>query len=72
MVEQSQLTPVLDEEFGQLASFITRAFRGLSWHTEEELVSDFTLTEEQLRNQISTLKAPGKLLQWKEIRLCST
>lgn len=66
MAKQSQLLSVPDEEIGEVASLITRAFRGLCWHTEEEVNSDFTLTEEELRYQASTLELPGKLLQWKD------
>jgi N-acetylglutamate synthase-like GNAT family acetyltransferase len=66
MQTPAHLDPVADEEIGEVASLISRAFRGISWHTEEELVSDFTLTEEQLRNQVSRVRPHGALLQWKE------
>lgn len=66
--KQGTLEPVADEEIADVASLITRAFRSTGWHTEEELVTAFTLTEEQLRSQTAITKPNGALLQWRDGR----
>jgi ribosomal protein S18 acetylase RimI-like enzyme len=61
-----KLHPVADNEVADIAALITRAFRAPGWHTEEQLVEEFTMTEDSLRKGLVVNNPPAFILQLKE------